>query len=410
MFRSKKLALHGGPPAITIDQTREYTWPILDNRDREAVLHVLQSGTLSDINYLKQVEKEFAEWLGVKHVLSHCNGTLALVAALYALGVGPGDEVLVQSATFWASATAIVHCGGVPVFIDIEPQCNGIDPERIEENLTPNTKGIIVVHLLGMPSRMSEILEISRRHNLFVLEDASHAHGARYQGRAIGTLGDAAIFSLHASKNLPAGEGGLLVTDSDSVWEKAMLLGQYERLIGARPDLARYCATGFGVNYRMSTLDAAIARTQLSKIDEFNRIRNKNIEYLSRTLQQLGIYTYPAPPGVERVFLEFHVKLPQMPSERVDFVVEALRAEGAQIERPQYPLLHQQPFFTDGAWRQIARVPPEVKPPHGEYAALRLPITEDVQSLALRLPVFPRTNNKLLDQYASAFIKVMRHI
>ncbi len=410
MFQSRKLALRGGSPAIKVDQSQEYTWPILDERDKNAIFRVLQSGALSDVGYLQEFEKEFAQWLGAKHVLSHCNGTLALVAALHALDVEPGDEILVQSATFWASATAIVHCGGVPVFVDIEPQCNGIDPERIEENLTPKTKGIIVVHLLGMPSRMSEILEIARRHKLFVLEDASHAHGARYQGRAIGTLGDAAVFSLHASKILPAGEGGLLVTDNDSVWEKSLLLGQYQRLLGMRPELARYCATGLGINYRMSTLDAAIARVQLGKIDEFNRVRNKNIEYLSRTLQQLGIYTYPAPPGVERVFLEFHVKLPSISSERVDFVVEALRAEGAQVERPRYPLLHQQPFFTDGTWRRIARLSPETTPPNGEYAELRLPNTEDAQSKMLRLPVFPRANKKLLDQYASAFKKVMSHI
>lgn len=290
-------AILGGPRAITLDQEAANRWPIITPEDEQAVLAVLRSGRLSIHEEVAALEADWRAYLGVEHALAHCNGTSAILAALHAFDLEPGDEVIVPSATYWASATPIIHCGGVPVFAETETECLGLDPEDVARRITRRTKAIIVVHLFGMPSKMDELLAIARRHGLRVLEDASHAHGARSHGRPIGTLGDAAVFSMQTNKLCPAGEGGMLVTRDREIWEKALRLGHYERLIDLPTPNRRFAATGFGLKTRMSPLSAALARVQLRHLDERNRRRNENVIYLSRTLERLGFQTFLAPPG-----------------------------------------------------------------------------------------------------------------
>jgi len=404
-------AILGGPPAVTAtaaERAAAERWPQVTAEDEAAVLEVLRSGRLSIHEVVAELEEEWRRRLGARHCLAHNNGTAAILAGLHALGVGPGDEVLVPSGTFWASVTPVLHCGGVPVFVESEDRCLGLDPEDLDRKATPRAKAVIVVHIFGIPSRMDEILVVARRRGLRVLEDASHAHGAVYHGRPVGTLGDAAVFSLQASKLLPSSEGGLLVTDDDGVHARALRLGHYERLLDAPGPDRRFAATGFGLKHRMSPLSAALARSQLRRLDERTARRTANCVRLSRRLQPLGFETFLAPKDVERVYFEFLVRHDESRIP-MDALTGALRAEGAEAGPPRYPLLHQQPLFTEGHWAKVARLEPKKGRPLRTYDPADLPRTTVSNAAMLKLPAFPNATEDLLEQYARAFEKVMAH-
>src|SRR5687767_12796929 len=232
---AEQLAILGGQPAITLDQTEAARWPLIEAEETAAVQEVLASGELSTSPVARQLEAEFAAYHGVRYALSANNGTAALHAAFFALGVGPGDEVISPAATYWATAVPVLNCGAIPVFADVDPETLCIDPSDVERRISPRTKAIVVMHAGGMPCEMDALLEIARRHGLRVVEDASHAHGALYKGRKVGTFGDVAAFSLQTSKLCPAGEGGILLTDDEAILRRATALGHYERLGRPRP-------------------------------------------------------------------------------------------------------------------------------------------------------------------------------
>ncbi len=401
-------ALLGGSRAVQLDQRKANQWPIITADEERAVIEVLRSGLLSVNDNVTRLEQAWCEWLGVRHAVAHCNGTSAILAALHAFGIQAGDEVIVPSATYWASVTPVLHCGGIPVFAESEAQCLGLDPDDVEKRITDRTRALVVVHLFGMPSRMDELLDVARRHGLRVLEDASHAHGARYHGRPVGTLADAAVFSMQTNKLCPAGEGGMLVTDDPELWERVVRLGHYERLPGLDSPNRRFAATGFGLKLRMSPLNAAVAQQQLNRLPERNRQRNRNIIGLSQRLEDLGIQTFLAPPDVDRVYFEFLVRYDEaahgLP---INDFVQALLAEGATVDLPRYPLLHQQPLFTEGHWAAVARLGSTRSLP--TYDPRALPRTEDGNDSLLKLPSFPQATEPLLDQYALAFAKTLKH-
>jgi dTDP-4-amino-4,6-dideoxygalactose transaminase len=403
-------ALLGGTPAVDLDQSAANQWPIITESDEQAVLDVLRSGRLSVNDVVTRLEADYCRWLGVGHAVAHCNGTSAILAALHGFGLRPGDEVIVPSATYWASVTPVLHCGGIPVFAETEDQCLGLDPADVEAKITDRTRAIVVVHLFGLPSRMDELLDIARRHNLRVLEDASHAHGASYHGRPIGTLADAAVFSMQTNKLCPAGEGGMFVTDDAELWEKVVRLGHYERVLGLESPNRRFAATGFGLKLRMSPLNAAVAGVQLEHLPQRNSRRNRNIIHLSRRLEDLGFRTFLSPPDVERVYFEFLVSYDESATGLpIGDLVNALRAEGAHIERPRYPLLHQQPLFTEGHWAEVARLEATASRSLPTYEPTALPRTTAANGSLVKLPSFPQATDALLDQYADAFEKTLRH-
>ena len=401
-------ALIGGPPAVTLDGTVANRWPIHTEEDEAAVLRVLRDGDLSTHVVARELEADYARRFERRHALAHASGTAALTAAFFALDLEPGDEVIVPSATWWASESPMLWFGLVPVFAESEPARGGLDPEDVERRITPRTRAIVVVHLWGLPSRMTELLEIAERHGLKVVEDASHAHGARWRGRPCGSLGDVSVFSLQGHKLAPAGEGGVLLTDDETIARRAALLGDVVRVMEMDGPDRRFAATGFGMKTRIASLSAAVARVQLARLDERNAQRNANLACLSERLEPLGFDTFRSPPHVERVYFEFLIRVrPEAAALPVDRLVAALRAEGAEVARPRYPLLHQQPFFTEGAWRQIARLPPDIEPP--AYDPADLPATAELNASLIRLPTFPQAERPLLDQYARAFAKVTRH-
>ena len=404
-------AILGGPPEVQLDQDQANRWPIITDEDEQAVLDVLRSGRLSIHEQVANLEDDYKQWLGVEHALAHCNGTSAILGALHAFDLEPGDEVIVPSATYWASVTPVLHCGCIPVFAEIEHECLGLDPADVEAKITARTKAIIVVHLFGMPSRMDELLDIAKRHNLKLLEDASHAHGATYHDKPIGTLGDAAVFSMQTNKLCPAGEGGMLVTNDAQLWEKALLLGHFERVLDLPTPNRRFAATGMGLKLRMSPLNAAVARVQLKHLEQRNRKRTQNIVYLSQRLEALGFETFLSPPNVQRVYFEFLLRYnAQRTKLPIGDLVSALKAEGVRVENPRYPLLHQQPLFTEGHWAKIARLSPTRERPLPQYDPQSLPQTESNNGKMLKLPSFPSASTELLDQYAAAFEKVLAHV
>ena len=400
-------AILGGNPAVTLDQEAANRWPALTTDDERAVIQILRDGDISTHPVIRQLEQDYREFSGLPYALAHCNGTSALMAAFWAIGLQPGDEVLVPSATFWASVLPLVWLGAVPVFCESEPERLGLDPVDMEKRITARTKAIVIVHLWGMPSKMTEIKALAQKYHLKIIEDASHAQGASWRGQACGTLGDIAVFSLQGGKLAPAGEGGMLLCKDRDYWERAVCFGDITRIIELETPARRFAATSFGIKTRIAPVSAAIARTQLARLAENNQLRNSNLQYLSAGLETLGIHTFLPPPHVERVYFEYLVR-PDFASiglSKQSFI-KALQAEGCLAALPRYPLLHQQPFFTEGAFTAVMR-------PQGgqipDYSSVSLPVTEAANDSMMKLPSFPWASRELLDQYLTAFEKVIRH-
>lgn len=401
-------AILGGPMAVTHVQGAANHWPILTEDDERAVLRVLRDGDISTHPVIRELEADYRAFTGMPYALAHCNGTSALMAAFWAIGLQPGDEVLVPSATFWASVLPLVWMGATPIFCESEPERLGLDPADLERKLSPRTKAIVVVHLWGLPSKMTEILAFAGKHGLKIIEDASHAQGAFWRGRACGTLGDVSVFSLQGGKLAPAGEGGILLCRDYEIWERAVCFGDITRIIELETPARRFAATSFGIKTRIAPVSAAIARSQLARLEVNNNKRNANLKYLSTGLERLGIHTFQGPPHVERVYFEYLVR-PDIDDVGITNLqlIEALRAEGCEVGLPRYPLLHQQPFFTEGAFREVMRPAPGAALP--DYASLSLPVTEKANAGMMKLPSFPRAEKELLDQYLHAFEKVLSH-
>jgi len=401
-------AILGGDPAITLSHDEACRWPILTAEDEEAVLRTMRTGQLGVSDETAALEADFREWTGRKYAVAHCNGTSAIFGAMHAFGIEAGDEVIVPSATWWSSVMPILHFGGIPVFAELESECLGLDPEDIERRITDRTKAIVVVHLFGMPSKMDEIMELAERYDLRVLEDASHAHGAMYKDRMIGTLSEAAVFSMQGNKLLPTAEGGVFLTDDEEMYEAVLRLGHYERLLDLESMNKYLAATGLGYKFRMSPLSAAIGRVQLRHLADRNAIRNANCIELGRHLETLGMQTFLAPDGIERTYFEYLVRYDEAATGLpIDDFTRALQAEGAQLSAPRYPLLHQMPVFTHGLWKQITRLPDDGDLP--EYDENDLPATAEGNGTLIKLPSFPNEDHGLIEQYKTAFSKVYAH-
>ena len=408
MSNNETPAILGGPRAVTLDASAGNRWPLITAEEEQSVLAVLRDGDLSLHQVTRELEDDFREFFGARHTLAHCNGTAALQAAFFAVGLKPGDEVLVPSATHWASVVPMLWVGAIPVFCESELERMGIDPADAETKITPRTRAIVVVHLWGMPSKMTELLALAKKYDLKIIEDASHAPGATWRGRRCGTLGDASIFSLQTSKLAPAGEGGMLLTNDDEIYERAICLGDVMRIIELPGPARRFAATSFGMKTRMAPLSAAVGRIQLKHLDERNEKRNRNLTFLSEELEKLGCQTFLPPPHVERVYFEFLVRYcPKSAELSIDDLVEALTAEGCEVSYPRYPLLHQQPLFTEGRFADIGPFAAMDKATLPRYLPNALPKTEKGNGELIRLPTFPFAEMPLLRQYVDAFQKVM---
>jgi dTDP-4-amino-4,6-dideoxygalactose transaminase len=306
---AEKLAIDGGTPILTRGDYRN--WPIITDDDRRLVSQVLDSGILAGgtAPQVTALEKEWAAYVGTRHCLTTTSGTAALHMALAAVGVGPGDEVITSSFTFLASASCALHQNAIPVFVDIDPRTYNMDPARLEAAINERTKAVIPVHIQGLPADMDPIMEIARRHNLFVIEDACQAHGATYKGRKVGSIGDIGTFSLNNYKNLCGGEGGLFVTDSEQYLNKGMLIRCFGDEIDEVSQRRVYNASILGYMYRNQELPAALARAQLIHLNERNDVRIANANYLSAELGKIpGVIPPYCPPECTHVYFMYNVR------------------------------------------------------------------------------------------------------
>lgn len=247
--------------------------PLLAGNERKYVLDAIESGWISSSGkYIGLFENAFAEYIGVKHGIAVCNGTMALHLALVALGVGKGDEVIVPDFTMIASAFAVCYTGAMPVFVDAEPDTWNIDATRIEKKITGRTKAIMPVHIYGHPCDMNPIWELAKKYHLGIIEDAAEVHGAEYQGEKCGNLGDIAAFSFFANKIATTGEGGMVLTDRDDLAEKCRY---YKNLCFPNGAKRAYDHKDIGFNYRMSNLHAAVGLAQVERISHYVEARRK---------------------------------------------------------------------------------------------------------------------------------------
>lgn len=360
------LALFGGAPLV--DRGRHTKWPLITDADKRAVMEVLDRGILSgsEAPAAKAFEAAFAQAVGAKHALLTHSGTSALQVAISALGIGEGDEVIVPAYSFVASATSVLQEGAIPVFVDVLPESGGMDPSKLEAAITKRTKAIMPVHIHGCPADLGPILEIAKKHGLFVIEDAAQAHLATYQGRPVGTFGHVAAFSMQSSKNLPAGEGGLFVTNDPALLERANRARNFGQDLvladAAHYDLERpldghraLSTLGMGSMYRGNEMMAAFAKSQLARLPELTRRAQENGQRLSRALSALpGVKAQPVPSDRTTVFHKFRVWLDPSeagldlsPVELRGAMLKALDAEGCETYLWQSRTLPSFPLFQE---------------------------------------------------------------
>jgi perosamine synthetase len=316
--------------------------PNLDGNERDYVMECLDTTWISSSGrFITDFEKAFANYCGVKHAIACNNGTTALHLALVAMGIGPGDEVIVPSLTYIASANAVTYCGGTVVLVDNDPHTFNINPALIEAKITPRTKAIMPVHLYGQVADMDPILEIARRHGLMVIEDAAEAVGANYKGKMSGSLGDCATFSFFGNKIITTGEGGMITTNDDALAEKMRLY----RSQGMDPD-RRYWFPVVGFNYRMTNIQAAIGLAQLERIEHHLNARERVVAWYEEKLTRLGgrVIKPTVTPTGRHVFWMYTVRLSQGLSTSRDQVIQDLDALGVE-SRPVFHPMHTMPPY-----------------------------------------------------------------
>lgn len=335
-----KLAIDGGEPVVTVGPV---DWPIHGAREEELLLEVLHSGQWSELSGTKVQEfsQRFAAFQGTAYGVSVPNGTLALEAALQALGVGPGDEIITTSYTFIATATAALDVGAKPVFVDIDPATNSIDPLKIEEAITVQTKAIVPVHVGGNPCDLDVIIEIGNRHGIPVLEDACQAWGSAWRGKPVGSIGACGAFSFQESKNITAGEGGIVVTNDQSLYERVWSIHN----CGRHPDGGLFDHAIPGTNFRMTEWQGAILLAQLERLPEHIQRRQRSADILTAGLSEI--------PGLTPIkvderttacswhLYQFRYDAGQFGGHSLSEFIAALTAEGVACSAGYTPLNYQ---------------------------------------------------------------------
>jgi dTDP-4-amino-4,6-dideoxygalactose transaminase len=345
---AQKLALLGGTPV----RSRPFTaWPIFGKPEERSLLRALRSGKWGKLNgpEVARFEERFATLHGCRHGLGVVNGTVSLRIALLAAGIRAGDEVIVPPYTFFSTASAVIEANAVPVFADIDLGTFNLDPKTVEAAITPRTRAIIPVHFAGQPADMDALMRIARKRKLIVIEDAAHAHGARYKERPAGSLGHMASFSFQSSKNLTAGEGGLLTTNDDALAEACRSIHNCGRI----PTGIWYEHHVISSNHRLGEFQGAVLNAQLDRLEKQTRTRDRNGQYLAARLARLpGLHPQKRPADCTRhshhLFMmrvdgrAFGVPRPTL--------IKALQAEGIPCSGGYAISLHQQPMFLNKAF------------------------------------------------------------
>jgi perosamine synthetase len=345
--------------------------PAFLGNEKKYVMDCLDSGWISSIGkYVNEFETKFSAYIGSKHGIACCNGTVALHLALLALDVVPGDEVLMPTLTYVATANAVKYCGAVPVFVDSESDTWNLNPALIASKITPRTKGIMVVHLYGHPVDMDPVMEIARAHNLWIIEDAAEAHGAKYKGRMVGSFGDIATFSFFGNKVITTGEGGMVVTNNSTFAERVRVLkGQ-----GMDPK-KRYWFPIIGYNYRMTNIQAAIGLAQLENIQSYLEKRREIAGLYFRHLAELkdSITLTVEKKWALHSYWMFSILLKDTSRLPRDRFMELLAEKGIETRPLFYPM--------------------HVMPPY-KQSEINFPVSTDVAARGLNIP----THSSLIEE------------
>lgn len=379
------LALHGGKPVRTAPWP---PWPQYDERERRALQEVLESrrwGRLSG-GKVAQFEEAFAAYQDARFGIAVANGTAALEVALKAAGVEAGDEVLVPAYTFVATATAVLQVNGVPIFVDIDVETGNIDPAAAEAAVTDRTRAIMPVHFGGRAADMERILDLAARHNLVVVEDAAHGWGATWNHRKVGAIGALGGFSFQESKNITAGEGGIVLTNDEELAAKCFSYHHIGRIAG-RPFYEHHVAAW---NYRMTEWQGAILLCQLERLEEQTQTRADNAAFLDQKIAAIpGLRPLRTDPWVTRNSVHIYFfrydqeQFEGVPRERF---LEAVQAEGIPISGGYPHPLYQNPLFTEKRFGRTGC--PVACPLYGreiDYTAVSCPRTEQICREALWL-------------------------
>jgi dTDP-4-amino-4,6-dideoxygalactose transaminase len=402
---TQSLALLGG------DKVRKRpfpSWPVFGPEEEQRLLAALRSGKWGKLNgaQVEEFERRFATMHGCKHGIGVVNGTVSLRIALMAAGLKAEDEVIVPPYTFLATATAVVEANAVPVFADIDLNTFNLDPAAVEAAITPRTRAIMPVHMAGQPADMDAIMAIARKHNLVVIEDAAHAHGALYRERPAGSIGHLGSFSFQSSKNLTCGEGGIVVTSNDTLAAACRSIHNCGRIEGG----LWYEHHVMSANYRMGEFQGAILNAQLSRLEDQTKTRDRNGQYLAGKLSRIpGIYPQQRPKDCTRhsyhLFL-FRIDAPAFGASRVA-ILKALEAEGIPACGGYAVPLYRQPLFLNQAFgpylpQASARL---------DYSKVSCPNCEKVcaeQGAWMEQSLF-LGNQSDMDDIARAFAKVYEH-
>jgi dTDP-4-amino-4,6-dideoxygalactose transaminase len=395
-----KLAIEGGP-SLRIKPFA--AWPYLQADDIESSVAVLRSGKL---NYWtgdegRLFEKEYAEYTGTKHAIAVANGTVGLELALYALGIGLGDEVVTSSRTFIASASCVVMCRAKPVMADVDPESQNITAAAIRRVITPRTKAIVAVHLAGWPCDMDAILQLASEHNLKVVEDCAQAHGARYKGRPVGSMGHINSFSFCQDKIMTtAGEGGMVTTNDDELWERAWSFKDhgksYRAVYGRRhPPGFRWLHESFGTNWRLTEMQSAMGRLLLRKIDGQVGKRQQFARMMNSAFARIPVLRTSVPPDdIHHSYYKYYVfvrpeRLLQGWSR--DRVMNAIIAEGIPCFSGSCSEIYLEKAFD------------HIRPEH------RLPVARELGETSLMFLVHPTLSEADIRDTIAAVQKVAEH-
>jgi dTDP-4-amino-4,6-dideoxygalactose transaminase len=394
------LAIDGGRRAVTAngrERWRNVQWP---------ALLAIAAAARRDLNTLAAgegpiagFEADFARLTSRRHALAMNSGTATLHSAYFAAGVARGSEVIVPSYTFFASVAPILQCGGTPVFCDVDRETLLADPDDVERRITPRTRAICVVHLWGNPAPMDRFADIARRHGVALIEDCSHAHGALYHDRPVGSWGDVGCFSLQGSKAVSGGEAGIAVTDDPALFDRMLLLGHYGRLKAGQA--ASTFATDhltLGVKYRPHLYAILLAQASLRRLDELNRRRRRHYALLQRELEGCAAVRPVAttPGAVRGGFLEFilHYDPAAAGGLSAKQFAKAAKAEGVPLSEERYSAIGD------------AKRPLHRSPIFAASGPADLPVTESLAGTLLKLPPFTKVSDRYVRQCAAALRKV----
>ena len=401
-----KLAVFGGEP---IRRENYPSWPVFDERDIEAVTNTVQSGRWGGFPYpgpnTAKFATKFAEIQGGGFAVPMINGTITMEVALRASGIGWGDEVIVPAYTFQATAYAPMVAGAIPVIVDIDPETYCIDPNKVLEAVTDRTKAIIVVHIASQMADMDAIMEIAKKHNLVVIEDSAHAHGAQWRGMGAGTIGDFGSFSFQSAKIITTGEGGVLLCKDPEKAQRAASI-----IDCGRPKDPEGKQFTMGVNYRWSELHAALGLVALERFPEQHRQRQAMADYLEESLSEI--------PGIrllgrdlrltKRSFYRYIIKIdPEFFRCNNESFCYALRAEGIPVDTGYPPMNHYELFQP-----ALSKLPvPSVFPEYFNFGKMSFPVTERAsweESIWMGESIF-RSGKQGIDDLVAGLKKLVDH-